>query len=114
MNDHGLDDAIRALDHRILVDPLNTPERFAAMTEAQRAGGLLHGDRPICPFLRPHVIRRSAYEEIARVATAVYGALERLVEAALADDAILAELGVTADEAAMARIDPGYARACVT
>jgi glutathionylspermidine synthase len=42
------------------------------------------------------------------------GAFERLAAAALADDALLAELGLTEQETRMARIEPGYARLCVT
>jgi hypothetical protein len=109
-----LDAAVQALDAKILADPLNTEGRFARMLEAQRVGGLMHGDRPICPFLRPHIVRRSEYEAIGSAAATVADALEVLVRRALEDDALLDELGLTEREATMARVDPGYARACVS
>src|SRR5688572_750695 len=107
-------DDVAELDARILADPLNTPERYARMHDAQRKGGLLHGDRPLCPFLRPHIIRRSEYAAVERASAAIAAALERLVGQALAGGAIADELGLTPRETAMARVDPGYARACVT
>lgn len=114
MSHTALREAIDELDRRILADPENTPERFARMKEAQRDGGLLHGDRPICPFLRPIFLTRSEYRSVARAAEVVASAMERLVRVALEDPAILAELGLTPREIAMSRIDPGYRHSGLT
>jgi hypothetical protein len=105
---------IQSLDDRILADPLMGPELFARLLASQRELGLLHGDRPTCPFLRPHILSRSQYEAITLTAQAIAAAFETLVERALVDDALLDELGLTGTEAKMARIDPGYTRLCVT
>ncbi len=102
------------LDQRIVDAPDIDAELFARLTDAQRRLGLLHGDRPICPFLRPHLLARTQYDEIARAAVTLAGAFERLVECALRDDALFAELDATEAEARMARLDPGYAGLCVT
>ena len=105
---------IQALDDQILSDPSIGPPLFARLLAHQRELGLLHGDRPTCPFLRPHILSRSRYETIAAAARTIAQAFEIVAEQALKDDALLSELGLTAAEVKMARIDPGYSRLCVT
>lgn len=105
---------VSELDERILNDPGLNQILFDELTATQRELGLVFGDRPTCPFLRPHIITRSQYDEVSRAASTIAGAVERLVDRALADDDLLAVLGPTAREAMMARIDPGYARLCVS
>lgn len=106
-------EAVQWLDRRILDDPGIDANLFAKLTAAQRELGLLHGSRPTCPFLRPHILTRSQYIEVARAAEVLAGAFERLVQSALRDDALMARLDLTEREARMARIDPGYSRLCV-
>lgn len=90
------------------------PATISAWLESQRELGLVHGDRPLCPYLRPFFLSRSQYDEISRASTLIHSAFERLTEAALADDKLLAELDLTDAETRMARIDPGYGGLCVT
>jgi hypothetical protein len=106
--------AIEWLDQRISDEREIGPELFARLFEAQRELGLVHGDRPFCPFLRPYLLTRSRYEEIARAAETLAIAFERLAASALEDDALLELLSLTEREERMARIDPGYSRLCVT
>jgi uncharacterized circularly permuted ATP-grasp superfamily protein len=110
----SLDEIVRDLDRRILADPAVSPRLFATMIEAEREGGLLHGDRPICPFLRPYMLPRSRYDEIASVARTLAGAFERVVESALGDDRLVDLLGATEREASLARVEPGYGSLCVS
>jgi glutathionylspermidine synthase len=105
---------IKELDERILGDPNLTPDLFAELIAAQRDLGLVFGDRPTCPFLRPHIITRSRYEDIAQAARTVAHAYDKLVRQALVDEELLKIFGLTAAESRMARIDPGYSRLCVT
>jgi hypothetical protein len=105
---------IRELDERILNDPALVQPLFDELTTAQRALGLVFGDRPTCPFLRPHIVTRSYYDQISRAASTIAAAIERMVAQALTDAELLSVLGPTAREEAMARIDPGYARLCVS
>src|ERR1051325_4440640 len=102
------------LDERILNDPALVSSLFDDLVAAQRQLGLVFGDRPTCPFLRPPRIPRSQYDEVARSARVVAEACEKLVDAALRDDQMLALLGVTERELEMALIDPGYSRLCVS
>ena len=105
---------VRELDERILNDPSFTKAFLDELTAAQRELGLVFGERPTCPFLRPHIITRSQYDEVSRAASTIASAVERLVDRALIDDELLSVLGPTEREAKMARIDPGYARLCVS
>ncbi len=105
---------LKELDERILTDPSLTPDLFVELIAAQRELGLVFGERPTCPFLRPHIITRSRYDEIAQGARIIAHAFEKLVSRALDDENLLSVLGLTEPESRMARIDPGYARLCVT
>src|SRR5215831_1622651 len=105
---------IQQLDQRILTDPTLTSAVFDRLVAAQRELGLVFAGRPTCPFLRPHIIARSQYDEVMHAARRIAGAVEKLVNRALADDQLLAFFGLTDREREMAQIDPGYARLCVT
>lgn len=114
MANAALREVVSELDRRILADPGNTPERFERLTAIQRDAGLLHGERPICPFLRPLFLSRTEYRAVAHAAEVVTSAMERLIDCALDSGELLAELDLTDRELAMARIDPGYRRAGLT
>lgn len=105
---------ISALDEQILNDPSLVQAVFDDLIAAQRKLGLVFGERPTCTFLRPHIITRSQYDEVARAASIIAAAVERMVARALIDDDLLALLGPTERETQMARIDPGYSRLCVS
>jgi uncharacterized circularly permuted ATP-grasp superfamily protein len=105
---------VKELDERILNDPTLGRDLFDELIATQRELGLVFGDRPTCPFLRPHIITRSQYAEVTRAATTIAQAFDKLVARALIDEELLQVFGLTDAEAKMARIDPGYSRLCVT
>lgn len=105
---------LTAFDESILRSAQLTDSVFERLTAQQRELGLVFGDRPTCPFLRPHIITRTQYDEVARAACTIAVAIEKVVERALSDDELLAQLDLTGREEQMARIDPGYSRLCVT
>lgn len=106
--------AVSWLERRIDGDSSINSELFARLTARQRTLGLLHDERAVCPFVRPLVVARGQYDAVGRAAQVLAGAFERLIDAALADAELLAELDPTEREARMAHIDPGYSYACVT
>jgi hypothetical protein len=109
-----LDSLVRALDDRILSDSTLDQSQFESLIARQRELGLVYGDRPTCPFLRPHIISRTQYDTVARAASIIASAVERLANYALLDDDLLAAIGLTERETQMARVDPGYSRLCVS
>jgi glutathionylspermidine synthase len=108
MSESMLSSIITALDEQILNDPRLVQAVFDDLIAAQRKLGLVFGDRPTCPFLRPHMVTRSQYDEVSRASSIIAAAVERMVARALVDDDLLAVLGPTERETQMARIDPGY------
>jgi hypothetical protein len=110
----SVNETTRRLDERIAQDSALNAELFARLTARQRDLGLLHDDRPTCPFLRPLLLSRAQYERLAQAAQVLAGAFERLAAAALQDDKLLAQLGLTEKETQMARLEPGYPTLCVT
>ncbi len=109
-----LETIVQSLDNRILDDSSIGPELFERLLAAQQELGLLHGDRPTCPFLRPHILARTQYAAIKAAAEIIAGAFEKLVTRSLEHAPLLNELGLTPAEEKMARIDPGYSTLCVT
>jgi hypothetical protein len=105
---------LKEFDDRIVRDATLNESLFEQLTATQRELGLTFGDRSTCPFLRPHIITRTQYDEVARAAQTIALAIERLVDRALADADLLSELSPTPREEQLARIDPGYSRLCVT
>ena len=114
MSSQTLARALEWLDQRISNDARIGPQLFARLFEAQRELGLVHHERPFSPFLRPYLLTRARYDEIAKAAETLALAFERLAAGALVDDSLLAELSLTEMETRLARIDPGYSRLCVT
>jgi hypothetical protein len=106
--------ALENLESGILHDESIDLRLYAGLLEAQRVQGLMHGDRVLCPFLRPHIISRHQYTEMTNAAEVLAGAFEVLVAAALKDDDLFNSFGLTDREARMARVDPGYPRLCVS
>lgn len=106
--------SVDQLDQLIVADPKFDDAWFQSMQSAQRRLGLLHGQRPTCPFLRPQIITRQDYEAVKNAAETIAVAFEKLVESALRDPALLNLFSLTPREIEMARIDPGYPRLCVT
>ncbi|HEU4508872.1 MAG TPA: circularly permuted type 2 ATP-grasp protein [Pyrinomonadaceae bacterium] len=109
-----MDARIDQFDQLLLDDVSLGPELFDRLRETQRELGLLHGDRPTCSFLRPHILHRRQYDEIKYAAETIAHAFEKVANAALADEKLMEVLCMTPREEEMARIDPGYARLCVT
>lgn len=111
---NSLDIAIQDLDRLILDDSSLNSDLFQSLLEQQHELGLLHGERPTCPFLRPHILGRAKYEEIKSASTIIANAFEKLAAEALRNPTLLKTLDLTFAETELARIDPGYSRLCIT
>lgn len=109
-----LAEKVEKLDTTLIENHKYDTELFAKLTKIQKEAGILHDDRPICPFLRPHFFARSKYNEIKSAVEELHLAFERMTEAALADDEILAEINLTEKEEQMARINPRYKSLCTS
>jgi hypothetical protein len=105
---------IAKLDEKIIQSHKFDTELFARLTEAQRKSGIMHGDRPICPFVRPHFMPRSLYQKVVHASAILAQAFEHLCTVALESREIMQELDLTEKEEFMARINPRYKSLCVS
>jgi len=109
-----VDVRVTKLDQSILEDTSLGQPVFDQLSSVQQQLGLLHGDRPTCPFLRPHILHRRQYEAIKYAAETIARACEKVANEALENPEIMELLRMTPLEETMARVDPGYSRLCVT
>src|SRR2546427_1164741 len=83
----------------------------ASLAEEMRARRLTFGGRLLCPFLRPFFLDSRDEARVKDAAETLWILGERVAQAALSDDTLLADLALSPDEIRLARIDPGYATA---
>ena len=69
---------------------------------------LIFGGRRLSPYLRPHFVTEEDWTRVTRICETVWGAIEKVKDAAVLDDALLDELGLTDIERDLVQIDPGY------
>jgi hypothetical protein len=110
----SLEKLVEKLDAGLLEKYRSDTALFRRLSEIQKQTGILHDDRPICPFLRPHFFPRSRYDAVRHAAENLHRAFERMTEAALENAAIMAELELTEKEERMARLDPHCQNLCVS
>ncbi len=100
--------------HELLEDKDLAYESAMALDEGLQGARLIFGGRRLCPYLRPHFVKAADWHRVTGVCGTIWGALQKVKDAAVEDEAILDELGVTAIERDLILIDPGYAQVCPT
>jgi hypothetical protein len=110
----SIEKLVRRLDEKLLEKHRFDTQLFDELSEIQKQTGILHDDRPICPFLRPHFFPRSRYAAVKNAAEKLHLAFERMTAAALENPRLMAELVLTEKEERMARLDPRYPGLCVS
>lgn len=69
---------------------------------------LMFGGRRLSPYLRPHFVSHEDFAQVIRVCETVWSAIEKVKDAAVGNDGLLDELGLTRLERELVQIDPGY------
>jgi hypothetical protein len=105
---------VRELDDELVREHRYDTALFAELTELQRSSGILHGERPISPFLRPYFLESSRYRSIQRAAASISDAFEAMTAAALVNPELSDILDLSEKELRFARIDPGYRATSIT
>jgi len=77
-------------------------------------GKLIFGGRRLSPYLRPHFVTEDDWQRVASTCETVFRALQKVKDAAVEDDALLDELGITEVERELVKIDPGYSHVSPT
>jgi hypothetical protein len=102
-----LNDAV-AYYHELLQNEALARESLAVLDEQLEESKLIFGGRRLTPYLRPHFVTRRDWALIEQRCETIFNALQKVKDAAIEDETILDELGVTDIERELVRIDPGY------
>lgn len=94
--------------HEVLTES-DTAAASADMLETLlRKEGLFFGDRALCSVLRPRFLSVDEYRHIAGASRLVGSAFESVRRAAMQDDALRAQFGLTGWEEQLIHADPGF------
>ena len=94
--------------HELLEDAELADESFRVLHGGLERNKLIFGGRPLSPYLRPHFVTESDWSRATGICETIWSALQKVKEAAVRDDGVLNELGVTDIERELVKIDPGY------
>src|SRR5258708_9957642 len=100
--------------HELLNDVDLASASQKLLDEGLESSKLIFGGRRLSPYLRPHFVTESDWSRITTTGETIFGALQKVKDAAIADDAILDELGVTEIERELVKIDPKYSHVSPT
>jgi len=94
--------------HELLNDSELASSSQKLLDEGLETSKLIFGGRRLTPYLRPHFVTENDWAKIVTTCETVFGALQKVKDAAIGSDEILNELGVTEIERELVAIDPGY------
>jgi uncharacterized circularly permuted ATP-grasp superfamily protein len=100
--------------HDLLQDESLAAESFRILHEGLEHNKLIFGGRPLSPYLRPHFITTTDWDRVKFTCETIWRALQKVKDAAVLDDALLDELGITEIEKELVKIDPGYSQVSPT
>jgi hypothetical protein len=80
----------------------------AMLHEGLEKARLIFGGRPLSPYLRPHFVTETDFARVTRTCETIWKAIQKVKDAAVEDDELLSELGLTETERELVQIDPGY------
>ena len=100
--------------HSLLDDAELANESYRVLHDSLGRARLIFGGRPLSPYLRPHFITAGDWARVKATCEIVWGALQKVKDAAVENGTILDELGLTEVERELVKIDPGYAQVSPT
>ncbi len=109
-----LDEAVSRYQKILETEPYKDLSWAEALNERMQAEHLTQGGRLVCPFLRPNFISRRQYDTLVRAAEALFSAIDRVKQMALAEPALQTRMEMLPAEKMLASIDPGYSFLAVT
>jgi hypothetical protein len=94
--------------HDLLRDDSLAESSRAMLDEGLEESKLIFGGRRLSPYLRPHFVSEQDFGRVVGVCETVWSAIQKVKDAAIHDDSIVRDLGVTEIERELISIDPGY------
>lgn len=100
--------------HQLLEDAELAERSRQMLDDGLERSKLDFGGRRLTPYLRPHFVTESDWVRAKKVCETVWSALQKVKDAAVSDDSVLDELGVTPIERELVAIDPKYSQVSPT
>ena len=94
--------------HELLEDSDLTEASRQVLDDGLESAKLIFGGRRLSPYLRPHFVTETDWQNVTIICETIWGALQKVKDAAIGNDELLDELGVTAIERELVAIDPKY------
>jgi uncharacterized circularly permuted ATP-grasp superfamily protein len=94
--------------HDLLADQELAESSRATLDDGLERAKLIFGGRRLSPYLRPHFVTETDFARITQICETVWSAIQKVKDAAVEDDAIVAGLGLTDIERELVAIEPGY------
>lgn len=94
--------------HELLGDDQLAESSRLMLDEGLEHAKLIFGGRRLSPYLRPHFVTEEDFARICQICETVWSAIQKVKDAAISDDSLMDDLGVTEIERDLVSIDPGY------
>ncbi|HEX8560129.1 MAG TPA: hypothetical protein VF668_18680 [Pyrinomonadaceae bacterium] len=94
--------------HKLLEDGEVAESSRRMLDEGLERAKLVFGGRRLSPYLRPHFVTEADFARVTRVCETVWGAIQKVKDAAVGSRELMDELGLTAVERDLVSIEPGY------
>ncbi|HEV7857827.1 MAG TPA: hypothetical protein VGO91_04190 [Pyrinomonadaceae bacterium] len=94
--------------HELLTEGDVAESSRAMLDQGLERAKLIFGGRRLSPYLRPHFVTETDFARVTEICETVWSAIQKVKDAAVANDALLDELGMTEIERELVSIDPGY------
>lgn len=94
--------------HDLLADHDLAESSRATLDQGLERAKLIFGGRRLSPYLRPHFVTETDFARIIQICETVWSAIQKVKDAAVNDEQIVADLGLTDIERELVAIDPGY------
>lgn len=94
--------------HELLEDSELAASSRQVLDDGLESAKLIFGGRRLSPYLRPHFVTEADWQRVTSICETIWSALQKVKDAAIGNDELLDELGVTAIERELVAIDPKY------
>jgi hypothetical protein len=94
--------------HELLKDESLAETSRAMLDEGLERAKLIFGGRRLSPYLRPHFVTEADFARVCNICQIVWSAIEKVKDAAIEDESIVDDLGLTPIERELIHINPGY------
>jgi uncharacterized circularly permuted ATP-grasp superfamily protein len=94
--------------HELLNETELAQDSLALLDDGLERAKLIFGGRRLSPYLRPHFVTEDDFAQVVNVCETIWSAIEKVKDAAVEDESLLDELGLTPIERELVKINPGY------